>query len=95
MLLQGKQTLKYPYLSSMTTATLQGDYSNYVRAKQVSQFLCCSEAHICKLAQEGVLPRVRIGRKAYAYDPIDILLYAIRGYCPTPPVAVKDSDLQA
>ena len=79
----------------MSSAILQGNRPDYIRAKQVSQFLCCSEVHICRLAQQGLLPRVRIGRKAYAYDPIDILLFAIRGYCPTPSVAVKDSDQQA
>ena len=52
-----------------------------LRAKEVAALLNCSIAHITHLAQEGVLPRVQIGKRAFAYDPIDIILYSIRGYC--------------
>jgi len=79
LLLAVSLRLNYRHLS-MSTSTSISKYPSMLRAKQVAALLNCSPSHICHLAQEGILPRVSIGKRAFAYDPIDIILFSIRGF---------------
>ena len=65
----------------MSTSFSKMNYPKMLRAKEVATMLNCSAPHVYNLVKEGILQRVAIGKRAYAYDPIDIVLFSIRGYC--------------
>jgi len=58
--------------------TLHG-YPQAIRAKEAAAILSCSVTHIYNLVKEGYLTRTRIGVRSYAYDPLEVLLLAVRG----------------
>lgn len=50
-----------------------------IRAKEVAKILGVSISHVDNLVKGGHLDRIKIGSRAYAYDPIEVHLFSLRG----------------
>jgi hypothetical protein len=59
--------------------TAHAKYPEMIRAKEVAKILGVSIAHVGNLVKKGHLNRIQIGARAYAYDPIEVHLFSIRG----------------
>jgi predicted DNA-binding transcriptional regulator AlpA len=67
--------------------TIQAGHPELIRAKDVASILGVSISHVSNLVKEQHLVRIRIGKRSFAYDPIDVLLFSIRGVVEGRPVA--------
>ena len=59
--------------------TAYANYPEMIRAKEVAKILGVSITHINNLVKGGHLERIQIGSRAYAYDPIEVHLFSVRG----------------
>lgn len=59
--------------------TAYANYPEMIRAKEVAKILGVSITHVGNLVKSGHLDRIQIGTRAFAYDPIDVHLFSIRG----------------
>ena len=57
-----------------------------IRAKDVASILGVSISHVGTLVKEQHLGRIRIGKRTFAYDPIEVHLFSIRGVVESRPV---------
>ena len=59
--------------------TAYASYPEMIRAKEGAKILGVSITHVYNLAKGGHLKRIQIGSRAYAYDPIEVHLFSVRG----------------
>ena len=59
--------------------TAHTKYPEMIRAKEVAKILGVSISHVGNLVKDGHLDRIRIGSRSFAYDPIEVHLFSIRG----------------
>ena len=59
--------------------TTHANYPEMIRAKEVAKILGVSIAHVGNLVKGGHLERIQIGSRTYAYDPIEVHLFSVRG----------------
>ena len=59
--------------------TAYANYPEMIRAKEVAKILGVSITHVGNLVRDGHLERIQIGSRTYAFDPIEVHLFSVRG----------------
>ena len=59
--------------------TAHTKYPEMIRAKEVAKILGVSITHVGNLVRDGHLERIQIGSRTYAFDPIEVHLFSVRG----------------